>query len=77
MGFTRVLVLTFKPAVQTAWREDLLTHIDFEGWQFIGRDNINPQNSIDLQYQNADKDRPIVCFGSFQDFWALTAKPAA
>lgn len=68
MGFTRVLVLTFKPAVQTAWREDLLTHIDFEGWQFIGRDNINPQNSIDLQYQNADKDRPIVCFGSFQDF---------
>lgn len=68
MGFTHILVLTFKPAVQSAWREDLLTHIDFEGWQFIGRDNINPQNTIDLQYQRADKKRPIVCFGSFQDF---------
>lgn len=68
MGFMRILVLTFKPAVQNAWREDLLTHIDFEGWQFIGRDNINPQNTIDLQYQRADKNRPIVCFGSFQDF---------
>lgn len=35
MGFKRVLVLTFKPAVESAWREDLLTHVDFEGWQFI------------------------------------------
>ena len=35
MGFKRVLILTFKPAVQTAWREDLMTHMDFEGWQFI------------------------------------------
>ena len=33
MGFTRVLILTFKPAVQTAWREDLISHVDFEGWQ--------------------------------------------
>ena len=31
MGFQRVLILTFKPAVQTAWHEDLLTHMDFEG----------------------------------------------
>ena len=31
MGFTRVLILTFKPAVQSAWKEDLLTHVDFEG----------------------------------------------
>ena len=29
MGLTRVLVLTFKPAVESAWREDLVTHIDF------------------------------------------------
>ncbi len=26
-----------KPAVQTAWREDLMSHVDFEGWQFITR----------------------------------------
>ena len=68
MGFTRVLVLTFKPAVQTAWRGDLMTHVDFEGWQFISRDANNLQNTINDQYQRADKNRPIVCFGSFQDF---------
>ena len=68
MGFSRILILTFKPAVQTAWREDLMTHVDFEGWQFISRDASNLQNTLDAQYQRADKDKPIVCFGSFQDF---------
>ena len=68
MGFKRVLILTFKPAVQTAWREDLMTHVDFEGWQFISRDANNLQDTINDQYQRADKSRPIVCFGSFQDF---------
>jgi hypothetical protein len=61
MGFRRVLVLTFKPAVVSAWQEDLNTHIDFEGWQFISR-------TTDLTYEKADKSRPIVCFGSFQDY---------
>ncbi len=61
MGWTKLLVLTFKPAVQSAWKEDLLTHIDFEGWQFISRDS-------GLTYEQADKNRPIVCFGSFQDY---------
>ena len=68
MGFSRVLILTFKPAVQTAWREDLLTHVDFEGWQFISRDTNDLQNTLDLQYRRSDKSKPIVCFGSFQDF---------
>lgn len=35
MGWKKVLVLTFKPAVQNAWEEDLMAHVDFEGWQFI------------------------------------------
>jgi hypothetical protein len=61
MGFQKVLILTFKPAVVSAWREDLQTHKDFEGWQFISRDT-------DLTYEQADKSWPIVCFGSFQDF---------
>lgn len=68
MGFKRVLILTFKPAVQTAWREDLLTHMDFEGWQFICRPTVPGGLSTDAQYQRADKKKPIVCFGSFQDF---------
>lgn len=68
MGFSRILILTFKPAVQTAWREDLLTHVDFKGWQFISRDVNNLQDTLDAQYRRADKRKPIVCFGSFQDF---------
>ena len=68
MGFKRILILTFKPAVQTAWREDLLTHVDFEGWQFISRPTVQGGLSTDEQYERADKDKPIVCFGSFQDF---------
>lgn len=66
MGFKRVLVLTFKPAVQDAWEEDLLTHVDFEGWQFISRTG--------LQYEDADPSRPIVCFGSFQDYLGVNTK---
>lgn len=68
MGFKRILILTFKPAVQSAWKEDLSSHIDFEGWQFIARSSDPSQGSIDVQYNRADKERPIVCFGSFQDF---------
>ena len=68
MGMKRVLILTFKPAVQTAWREDLMTHMDFEGWQFISnKDAQNNEVSIDMQFHMADKSRPIVVFGSFQD----------
>lgn len=61
MQFKRILILTFKPAVVSAWQEDLNSHIDFECWQFISRDT-------DLTYETADKNRPIVCFGSFQDY---------
>jgi len=60
MGWTKILVLTFKPAVQSAWDEDLQTHIDFKGWQFISRNGLN--------FKDADKKKPFVCFGSFQDY---------
>lgn len=60
LGFKRILVLTFKPAAQSAWQEDLNTHIDFEGWQFITRGG--------LTYEQADKNKPFVCFASFQNF---------
>lgn len=61
MGWKRLLVLTFKPAVENAWEEDLRTHRDFEGWQFISHNN-------GLAPEQMDRNRPIVCFGSFQDF---------
>lgn len=60
MGWKRLLVLTFKPAVRNAWETDLMNHTDFRGWQFISRDT-------PLTLDEADKTRPLVYFGSFQD----------
>ena len=60
LRWRKVLVLTFKPAVEAAWEEDLKSHVDFKGWQFI--------SSGGLSYEAADKKKPFVCFGSFQDY---------
>jgi hypothetical protein len=60
LGWKKILILTFKPAVQSAWEEDLRTHVDFKGWQFISRNG--------LQFEQVDTKKPIVCFGSFQDY---------
>ena len=60
MGWTKVLILTFKPAVKTAWEEDLLTHKDFEGWQFC-------QKQDDREFNHVNEQKPFVCFASFQD----------
>ena len=61
MGLKRVLILTFKPAVECSWEIDLNSHVDFEGWQFYHKDS-------PFQPDSLDPTRPIVCFGSFQDF---------
>ena len=60
MGWKRLLVLTFKPAVKTAWKEDLLTHQDFEGWQFC-------EKGENAQFNRVNERKPFVCFASFQD----------
>jgi hypothetical protein len=60
MDWRKILVLTFKPAVQSAWEEDLKCHVDFGNWQFI-----KPGG---LTYEEADKKKPMICFGSFQDY---------
>ncbi|HAU1475602.1 TPA: GIY-YIG nuclease family protein [Legionella pneumophila] len=60
MGWKQILILTFKPAVHNAWRDDLQLHIDFKEWQFISKDT--------LSFESNDPNRPIVCFGSFQDY---------
>lgn len=68
MNLSRILVLTFKPAVESAWREDLVSHIDFEGWQFISnKDARDNKLNMDEEFDRADKSKPIVVFGSFQD----------
>jgi hypothetical protein len=60
MGAKRVLVLTFKPAVEDAWRTDLESHRDFDGWQYFSR-------STGGSPATADGAHPLVYFGSFQD----------
>ena len=60
MDWTKVLILTFKPAVENSWKDDLLTHIDFKEYQFISRK--------EKSYEYIDKSKPFVCFASFQDF---------
>jgi hypothetical protein len=60
LGATRILVVTFKPAVEDAWRTDLESHVDFDGWQYLSRDSAGDPAS-------ADPEQPLVYFGSFQD----------
>jgi hypothetical protein len=64
MGWTRLIVLTYKPAVAAAWRDDLMDHVDFEGWQFIDK-NTDFKNDV-------DEDKPFVWFASFQDILGKT-----
>lgn len=68
MGFKKILILTFKPAVESAWQEDLSHHVDFEGWQFVSNKEAKfDSKKLDEQFDSCDKSRPIVVFGSFQD----------
>ena len=73
MNLKRVLVLTFKPAVESAWADDLLHHVDFKDWQFISNKDAKDINfSIDKEFEAANKKKPIVVFGSFQDLLGRT-----
>ena len=56
----RVLVVTFKPAVEDAWQTDLESHVDFTGWQYFSK-------STGGDPTTAKKGSPLVYFGSFQD----------
>jgi hypothetical protein len=60
MKAKRVLVLTFKPAVEDAWQTDLESHVDFDGWQYLSKSSGRDPTEI-------DKKKPVVYFGSFQD----------
>jgi hypothetical protein len=60
LGTKRVLVLTFKPAVEDAWQTDLESHVDFEGWHYLSRNSNGDPTAI-------NDEKPVVYFGSFQD----------
>lgn len=60
LGAKRVLVVTFKPAVEDAWQTDIESHVDFDGWQYLSRNSDKDPTKI-------DRKKPVVYFGSFQD----------
>ncbi|MEK7717284.1 MAG: DEAD/DEAH box helicase family protein, partial [Pseudomonadota bacterium] len=60
LGAKRVLVVTFKPAVEDAWQTDLEHHVDFDGWQYLSRNSDGDPRKISPR-------KPVVYFGSFQD----------
>ena len=60
LGAKRVLVVTFKPAVEDAWQTDLESHVDFDGWQYLSKSSGSDPMQIDFG-------KPVVYFGSFQD----------
>jgi hypothetical protein len=60
MGAKRVLVVTFKPAVEDAWQTDIESHVDFDGWQYLSRNSDNDPTKVSVK-------KPLVYFGSFQD----------
>lgn len=60
LGATRVLVVTFKPAVEDAWQTDLESHAEFDGWHYMSK-----QSGVDPLA--VARDKPLVYFGSFQD----------
>ena len=60
MKWSKILILTFKPAVENSWYEDLINHVDFKNWQFVSRETDS--------YDKINKSKPFVCFASFQDF---------
>lgn len=60
LGAKRVLVVTFKPAVEDAWQTDIESHVDFDGWQYMSRNSGSDPTRVSSK-------KPLVYFGSFQD----------
>jgi len=56
----RVLVLTYKPATNDGWKDDLERHVDFDGWQYFYAKSFK-NGPIELPHGNT------VLFSSFQD----------
>lgn len=61
MRLSKVLILTYKPAVEDAWQKDLEHHIDFNEYVFLRRESLN---SIE---EYLGKNKKVVAFASYQD----------
>ena len=56
-NWTKILIITYRPAVKKSWRDDLNSHVDFIGYNFLSDEYIS----------NFDKKNKNVVFISFQD----------
>ena len=65
LGAKRVLVVTFKPAVEDAWQTDLESHVDFDGWQYLSRNSDSDPSQI------SDRSRSSIS-APFRICWAAT-----
>jgi hypothetical protein len=63
IGAKTVLVITYKPAVDANWREDMDTHVDFEDCKYYSAKDYSSANPIELTGNGVE-----VLFTSFQDF---------
>lgn len=61
----RILVVTYKPAVEDAWETDATTHTDFDGWEFFSRASTTDPATFAA-------DTTVVCFCSLQDLRGRT-----
>lgn len=59
MNFKKILIITYKPAVEDSWKTDLLNHIDFKDFNFY--------SAKELKENKWKTDERVVLFGSFQD----------
>jgi superfamily II DNA or RNA helicase len=58
----KILVLTYKPAVESGWAEDLANHVDFDGWKYSYAKSFDRDNPVTLGDAKCE-----VLFASFQD----------
>jgi len=64
MGWTRILILSAKTDVKKAWKDDLLTHVNYTRYEWIDAVGYSRDNPIELPVK---KTTPIVVFLSIQD----------
>lgn len=63
LAVKRALVITYKPAVDASWREDLETHVDFDGWKYFSAREFSADTPIKMPTTGVN-----ILFTSFQDF---------
>jgi hypothetical protein len=70
MNYQRIVIITYKADTKASWKQDLESHVDFQGWAFIDADifkNKTPQERAALEDYYAKLEKPVVMFVTFQD----------